>query len=239
MTSVDANVSHIPQHIGIIMDGNGRWAHRKRLPRIAGHKEGVQAAKRLILSAIKFNIPYLSLYAFSTENWKRSEDEVSYLMRLVARNLRSEYSFYKKNNIRIYYSGNIEALKINVRKEINKVLQQTKNYSNISVNIALNYGGRDEIIRAMKKCYLTEGETIFLKLQEKDFSSYLDTNIFPEPDLIIRSGKQKRLSNFLLWQSAYTELYFSEVLWPDWTETHFVEALQEYSTRKRQFGAIA
>lgn len=232
----DTLLASPPRHVGIIMDGNGRWAVQRNLRRTKGHREGIEAAKRVVLGAIELGVEYLSLYAFSTENWRRAEDEVSFIMGLVARNLRDQYDFYRENKIRLYHSGDIENLPPEVRSEIEAVTEETVAYDTINVNLAVNYGGRNEIVRAVNRWLKEEGPEEWI--DEKQLAAHLDLPPFPDPDLIIRTGGEKRTSNFLLWESAYAELYFSDRLWPDWRKEDLYEAVRDYARRKRNFGGM-
>ncbi|MFW6250443.1 MAG: polyprenyl diphosphate synthase, partial [Alkalispirochaetaceae bacterium] len=213
-----------PRHVGIIMDGNGRWAVQRNLHRTQGHREGIEAAKRVVLAAIDLGVEYLSLYAFSTENWRRAEDEVAFIMGLVARNLRDQYDFYRENRIKLYHSGDIERLPPEVRSEIIAVTEDTKEHDRIKVNLAVNYGGRNEIVRAVNRWLHSEGPEEWL--DEQALAAHLDLPEFPDPDLIIRTGGEMRTSNFLLWQAAYAEFYFSDRLWPDWEQTDLKAAVE-------------
>jgi undecaprenyl diphosphate synthase len=223
------------------MDGNGRWAKARNLPRSAGHKEGLKAAKRVVREASRLGIDLLTLYVFSTENWRRTEEEVSFLMRLIKQHLRKEYNFYRENKIRVCHSGDISALPGFVQKEINRVRENTKDFTGLTVNLAINYGGRDEICRAVQRWLTLEANSGSgaVKIEEADISRCLDLGEFPQIDLIIRTGGEKRLSNFLLWQSAYAELYFSDRLWPDWGAGDLQDALKEYQNRERKFGGAS
>ncbi len=222
----------VPAHAGIIMDGNGRWAKARGLPRTEGHREGLRVAKRIIRAAEDLGIRYLSLYTFSTENWKRAAEEVSFLMSLITRHLRSEFDFYRDNHIRIVHSGDAAGLPEDVREAIRSVMADTSGYDGITVNLAINYGGRDEIVRAARK--LLRGGAV--DVSEDGFRAFLDAPDLPDPDLVIRTGGDMRLSNFLLWESAYAELYFSEKLWPDWSEEDLKKAVDSYSGRERRYG---
>jgi len=223
----------LPRHVGIIMDGNGRWARARGKPRTEGHLEGVKAAKRVVAAAAESGLAYLSLYTFSTENWTRAQEEVSYLMFLVRSYLRKEYDFYRHNGIRILHSGDMERLPRDVVAEIEEVTRDTARFTGLTVNLAINYGGRDEIVRAFHR-FIAGGAPGPLTVES--FRAYLDHPELPDPDLIIRSANERRLSNFLLWQSAYAELYFSPKLWPDWGGEDLREALAEYGRRSRTFG---
>lgn len=235
----------IPRHVGIIMDGNGRWAKQRGQPRTSGHDEGLKTAKRIIRAASDAGISYLSLYTFSTENWKRAEDEVSFLMGLIKKHLKREYDFYRENRIRVVHSGDIERLPDDVQSEINQVMLDTRDYPGIVVNLAINYGGRDEIIRAFNR-WLSNSERMHStgkpensgRITEKDFREFLDLPSFPDPDLVIRTAGEKRVSNFLLWQAAYSEFYYSDKLWPDWQPEDLSQALEVYAGRDRKFGGV-
>jgi len=232
---VTVNPSAIPRHVGIIMDGNGRWAEQRNKPRTFGHRNGITAAKRILKAAIALKIDYITLYTFSTENWNRPKREVDYLMRLLKHHMRSEADFYHKNNIRVRHAGAIEGLPPSVQKEIVKVQESTRDYSAVTAILAINYGGRDEIVRAFERWRTAAGRgsgpcTI------DDLHEHMDNPDVPDPDLIIRTAGEMRLSNFLLWQSAYSEFYYSPKLWPDWDESDLKEAIDNYGGRKRKFG---
>jgi undecaprenyl diphosphate synthase len=228
--------SRIPDHVGIIMDGNGRWATQKNLPRHKGHREGLTAAKRTVRAARELGIRYLSLYTFSTENWKRAEEEVSFLMGLIKTHLRREYDFYRENEVRVVHSGNLPGLPPDLQEEISRVTHDTAGFRGIQVNLAINYGGRDEIVRSVNR-WLHNGRGT-ADLSHEALRSHLDLPDWPEPDLLIRTGGERRLSNFLLWECAYSELHFSDVLWPDFGMAHLVEAVRDFQGRERRFGAI-
>jgi undecaprenyl diphosphate synthase len=223
----------LPHHVGIIMDGNGRWAMERGKPRTEGHLEGARAAKRVVKAAAEIGLRYLTLYTFSTENWSRAEAEVSYLMFLIRTNLRSECDFYRNNGIRLVHSGDLSKLPASIVEEIRAAVEDTARYSGLTVNLAINYGGRGEIMRAFHRAIERGGNG---NLTEESFRAFLDRPEIPDPDLIIRSGNEQRLSNFLLWESAYAELYFSRKLWPDWGGGDLVEALSDYLRRSRRFG---
>ena len=212
----------LPVHVGIIMDGNGRWAQKRSLPRTAGHKYYLYSAKTIVKKAAELGIKYVTLYTFSTENWKRTQEEVGFLMNLIKLHLRAEYEFYKKNGIRIKHIGNIQALPEDVRKEMISAEKETENFNTTTVVLAINYGGRDEIARAVKK--MIAGQLVSDTV-EQQIPLCFDFPELPDADLIIRTGGEKRLSNFLMWHSAYSELEFSDTLWPDYTPEEFTEAL--------------
>lgn len=226
--------SDLPVHIGIIMDGNGRWAQEKGKPRTFGHKEGLEAAKRVVKAAADLGISYITLYTFSTENWKRSTTEVDFLMQLIQKHLKKEMDFYRQNKIRVRHSGDTSALPGPVLKEINDVIHDTAEFSATTVNLAINYGGRDEIIRAITRHRAATDSPI----TEESLSQYLDCNDIPDPDMIIRTANEIRLSNFLLWQSAYSELYFDKKPWPEWQADDLHNAVIHYLGRVRKFGGV-
>lgn len=226
----------VPTHVAVIMDGNGRWATKRGLPRTEGHRQGLTAAKRTVAAAARLGVKYFSLYTFSTENWKRASEEVGFLMGLVRNHLAAELDFYRQNKIRVVHSGRREGLSADILAEIDSVARDTAGFSGMVVNLAINYGGRDEILRAVKK--LSEAGRLGpgSSIGEAELRDGLDHPEIPDPDLIIRTGGELRLSNFLLWQSAYSELYFSDCLWPDFGEAELSAALDEYASRDRRFG---
>lgn len=222
------------QHIAVIMDGNGRWAQQRGLARTKGHREGLEAAKRIVKAVADLHIPYITLYVFSTENWKRTEEEVGFLMGLIQQHLRAELAFYAANNIKVKHIGNAAALPRAIQMDIADIMKKTEHYTGTTMQLAINYGGKDEIIRAIKKLSGRQLET----LTEDAFEQLLDTAGVPPVDLVIRTGGEKRLSNFLLWQTAYAEFYSTDILWPDFTPAHLMEALDAYGKRIRRFGRI-
>ncbi|MBO4409777.1 MAG: di-trans,poly-cis-decaprenylcistransferase [Spirochaetales bacterium] len=222
-------------HLGLIMDGNGRWATRRSLPRTAGHLEGVKALKRVIAAAIKYNVEYVTLYAFSTENWKRPDQEVNYLMGLLAKKLPGELPFCQENGMRILVRGNFDALPEDARKGLSKVIEGTKDCDRITVILAINYGGQDEIARACNRFIeKNPGKPITVK----DIENNLDLPQIPAPDMIARSAGEMRLSNFMLWDSAYAEFLSIEDLWPDWGEEQIKMCIDALSKRVRKFGGL-
>ena len=227
-----------PVHIAIIMDGNGRWAQKLGKPRSFGHREGLENAKKITLAASNAGIKYLSLYVFSTENWKRTETEVSCLMQLLKSHLRRECDFYKENQIRVIHSGDLERLPPEVKKEISSVTADTAAFKGLTVNLAINYGGRDELIRAVNR-WTRDNDAKNAPLDTDTIRKYLDQPDVPDPDLVIRTAGEKRLSNFLLWETAYSEFYFSDKYWPDWSENDLSEAIESYIKRDRKFGALS
>lgn len=223
----------VPAHVGIIMDGNGRWAEARGKHRRRGHLEGVKAAKRIVKAAHDAGVRFLTLYTFSTENWRRSAAEVSYLMYLIRQHLKSEYAFYRANRIRVVHSGSVARLPRSVVRELDRVIEATAGYQGMTVNLAIDYGGRAEILRAVNRLRQDGPE---VELTEEAIACRLDHPEIPDPDLIIRTGAECRLSNFLLWQMAYSELYFSQKLWPDWTGADLQAALEDFRGRERRFG---
>ncbi len=224
-----------PTHLGIIMDGNGRWAKRRSLPRTAGHVEGLKALKRVIIEAKEQGIEVVTFYTFSTENWKRSEQEVSYLMHLIVSKLHGELAFYNRHGIRIRARGDLSALPQPVQEAIAKTEAATQSNSAITAVIAINYGGRDEICRAVGKALAASGKQ---SVTEEEISQHLDLPDLPPVDMIVRSADEQRLSNFLLWESAYAELAFYEKLWPEWGREEIQAICQEYRLRVRKFGGV-
>lgn len=232
----------VPAHVGIIMDGNGRWAKQRNLPRTAGHKAGVDAARAIMLAAADMGIKYLTLYTFSTENWSRPAAEVNYLMELLGLHLKTEKAFYRKNGIRLLHLGDITRLSPDLQKDINAVIEDSKDNTRLNLVLAINYGGRDEINRAISKMMAekTQNNTQSTSQEHDSFNlaSYFDIPELPDADLIIRTGGEKRLSNFLLWQSAYAELEFIDNLWPDFDTECFKKCILEYERRNRRFGGL-
>lgn len=227
---------NLPQHVGIIMDGNGRWAKLRGKKRTAGHTEGLEVAKRIAKAASDLGIKYLTLYAFSTENWKRTEEEVGYLMNLIKMHLHSEFEFYKANKIRVKILGHKEGLPLEIQKEIETTEKETECFTGTTIVLAINYGGRDEIIRGIQK--LVNAGLTQDQINEESFKKQLFLPELPDLDLMIRTGGEKRISNFLLWQCSYAELVFTDELWPDYSEEVFYANLEEYLKRTRKFGAV-
>lgn len=230
----------VPRHVAIIMDGNGRWAKRRGLPRVAGHRQGVEVVREIIETSCEIGVEYLTLYAFSTENWRRPISEIEALMSLLVEYLARETSKLHKNGVKIGVLGDITPFPERVRKAILKATDLTKNNRRLNVNIALNYGGRAEIIRAVKNMVQDAVDKKFSKeeIDEKLFEEYLYTRGIPDPDFLIRTSGECRISNFLLYQIAYTEFWFSDVLWPDFNKKIFLQAIIEYQNRQRRFGGI-
>ena len=231
---------NIPQHIAIILDGNGRWAKKKGMPRNFGHTQGSKNVERICEDAYKMGVKYLTVYAFSTENWKRPKEEVDALMNLLRNYMKTCLKTAEKNRMRVRVLGDKTALDDDIRKRIAELEEATKNNDGLNFQIALNYGSRDEMVRAMKKMSLDikEGKIETEQIDEELFETYLDTHDIPDPDLMIRTSGEQRLSNYLLWQLAYSEFYFTDVLWPDFTKEDLAEAIAYYNGRDRRFGGV-
>lgn len=228
----------LPTHIAIIMDGNGRWAKSRFLPRIAGHRKGAEAVKEAVKGCIELGIPHLTLYAFSSENWNRSTAEVNDLMDLLRYYLQKEIDVLHKNNVRIRVIGDRTRLTPDIRENIAGAEQLTAENTTLNLTVALNYGGRQEIVRAVKDIAgsIAAGEIQATDVDEATFSRFLYTGGLPDPDLLIRTSGEQRLSNFLLWQLAYAELFFTDVLWPDFTVAKLKEAVSSFKQRERRYG---
>ncbi|MDY4079729.1 MAG: isoprenyl transferase [Clostridium sp.] len=234
------DMERIPEHIGIIMDGNGRWAKAKGYPRTVGHKAGVETIRRILKEAQRLGIKYITLYAFSTENWKRPKEEVGALMKLLVQYFRLELNELHENGVVVNTIGDISKLPKECIEEIKKAEEKTKNNTGIVMNLALNYGGRDEIVRAVKLLAkdVAEGKISGEEIDEKSVEKYLYTAGMPDPDMIIRPSGEQRLSNFLLWQCAYSEFWYSDINWPDFTEKDLRRAIFDFQNRDRRFGGI-
>jgi undecaprenyl diphosphate synthase len=234
----DIDLQKLPRHIAVIMDGNGRWARQHAMGRISGHKKGAEAVRRTVRTCREIGIQVLTLYAFSTENWLRPQHEVKALMRLLEEYLRSELPELLETGIRLTTIGDIEALKEPIKSALQETMTKTAHNQDMTLNLALSYGGRDEIIAAFKKMVLDiQAGNLSLQGISKDiFPDYLYTAGLPDPDLLIRTSGEYRISNFLLWQSAYTEFYFTDVLWPDFDRDELFKAIAEYQRRERRFG---
>jgi undecaprenyl diphosphate synthase len=228
----------LPAHIGIIMDGNGRWAVRRGQLRTQGHLEGLKTAKRIVKAANDMGIAYLTLYVFSTENWKRTAEEVGFIMGLVKQYLAAELDFYRQNRIRIRHAGDERGLPREIAGEIRNVCEDTRDFSGLQVILALNYGGRDEIIRGIRRLLASSASGPAGELTEASFRQYLDNPDVPDPDLIIRTAGELRTSNFLLWEGAYAEYCVSEKLWPDFTEADLASAIAGFQGRERRYGGV-
>ncbi|WP_417885176.1 isoprenyl transferase [Zunongwangia sp.] len=232
------NLKKLPSHIAIIMDGNGRWAKSKGFLRTMGHNEGVKSVKETVESAAKIGVSYLTLYAFSTENWNRPKLEVDTLMKILVSSLKKEIKTLQNNNIRLTAIGNIETLPNKAKRELLDVIEKTKNNTRMTLILALNYGAREELTSAFKKIAnnIENGTLKANEINEESINQALYTNSMPDVDLVIRTSGEQRISNFLLWQIAYAELYFTKVLWPDFRKNDLFEAIYNYQNRERRFG---
>ena len=224
---------NIPKHVAFIMDGNRRWAKSKKLPIIEGHRQGIITIKKILRKSIKLNIKYLTFYGFSTENWKRSPREINDLKELLLFYLESEIENFVKNKINFSFIGDLSKFNNAIKKKLNELTEMTQKFSNTYFILALGYGSRNEIIKAINNCKKDLSE---VKITEKRFSQYLMTKKFPDPDFVIRTSGEMRLSNFLLWQIAYSELYFTKTFWPDFNTNSYNLAIESYIKRKRRFG---
>lgn len=233
--------NNLPVHVAIIMDGNGRWAKKRGLPRTAGHRAGVKAVKKVVRVAGDIGIRYLTLFTFSTENWKRPKREVSAIMKLLGETTRRELSELLENNVRLIATGDIERLPQMRREVLVDAINKTTRNTGLVLNLALNYSGRNEIIEAVKSIArgVAGGQIRPESINDSLFATYLQTNGLPDPDLLIRTSGEMRISNFLLWQTSYTELYVTDVLWPDFSEDDFLRALLDYQSRERRFGEVS
>lgn len=228
----------IPQHLAIIMDGNGRWAKKKGLPRSAGHREGAKAVKRVIASCLKYNIPALTLFAFSTENWKRPKNEINYLLKIFERVLSKEKANLIKNNIKINFIGRLKELPNSLNEKMNELSESTRKNNKLILNIAINYGGRAEITDALKSITIKilDKKLNIEEINENTIGNNLYTRDLPDPDLLIRTAGEMRISNFMIWQIAYTEFWVTSTLWPDFDENSLIEAIRNFQKRVRKYG---
>ncbi|MFZ0636949.1 MAG: isoprenyl transferase [Candidatus Acidiferrales bacterium] len=234
------DLKRLPEHLAVIMDGNGRWAERRHLPRIAGHRAGVKAAREIIETCARLKLPMLTLYAFSLENWRRPQAEIDFLMRLLREYLKRELPTIHKNNIRLLVIGRSEQLPEAVSRDIERAMQFTAGNTGMKLVVALNYGGRAELVDAFNAILdrvRRDGLSGF-RADEKTISDHLYTAGLPDPDLLIRTSGEMRVSNFLLWQIAYAEIYVTEILWPDFSRTRLLEALLDYQKRERRYGGL-
>lgn len=238
--NIDLSTLNIPEHVAIILDGNGRWAKNKHMPRTYGHTVGSKVVERTVEDASDIGIKYLTVYVFSTENWKRSQDEVSMLFSLIERYLRSLIKKSKKNNVRCRVIGRRDNMSSSMLQVIEKLEDETKDNTGLTFTLAINYGGRDEITRAVQGIAqdVKDGKLNAEDITESTISDYLDTSGMPDPDLLIRTGGDERLSNYLPWQLTYTEFYFTPVLWPAFTKNDLIDAVIKYNGRDRRFGGV-
>lgn len=238
--NIDLSTLNIPEHVAIILDGNGRWAKNKHMPRTYGHTVGSKVVERTVEDASNIGIKYLTVYVFSTENWKRSQDEVSMLFSLIERYLRSLIKKSKKNKVRCRVIGRRDNMSSSMLQVIEKLEEETKDNTGLTFTLAINYGGRDEITRAVQGIAqdVKDGKLNAEDITESTISDYLDTSGMPDPDLLIRTGGDERLSNYLPWQLTYTEFYFTPVLWPAFTKNDLIDAVIKYNGRDRRFGGV-
>lgn len=237
---INGKLLKIPRHVAIIMDGNGRWAKKRFLPRTYGHMQGSKIVEKIIRDAGELGIEYLTVYAFSTENWKRSEEEVGTLMKLLSKYLTDCIEKCNKDNLKVKVIGDISRLSDELKEKILHIEEISKNNTGLQFTMALNYGSRDEIVRSMKRMIedMVENNKTVDDINEEMFEQYLDTKDMPDPDLMIRTSGEERLSNFMLWQLAYTEFYFTDVLWPDFNREELIKAIEYYNGRNRRFGGV-
>lgn len=240
MTDLKADITsrRLPRHIAIIMDGNGRWAKQQNKPRVFGHKNGVKSVRDVIEGCAEIGIEYLTLYAFSTENWNRPKLEVRTLMSLLVSSLKKELKTLQDNNIKLSMIGDLSMMPKNAQKELQDVIEKTKNNTRLTLTLALSYGSRDEIVNVIKRISekVVKNDLQIEEISENIINNHLYTFSLPDVDLMIRTSGEQRISNFLLWQIAYAELYFSKVLWPDFRRQHLFEAIKDYQNRERRFG---
>jgi undecaprenyl diphosphate synthase len=238
---LNLDADRLPQHIAVIMDGNGRWAQRRHLPRVAGHRAGVQSARTVIETCAKLGIPALTLYAFSMENWRRPKAEIDFLMRLLCEYLRKEIPSIQRNNIRMLVIGRSDQLPEAVRADIDRAMEQTSGNTGMKLAVALNYGGRAELVDAFNRILdrVRNNGLANARVDEEMISQHLYTAGLPDPDLLIRTSGEMRVSNFLLWQIAYAEIYVTETLWPDFSRARLYEALLDFQKRERRYGGLA
>jgi undecaprenyl diphosphate synthase len=231
----------LPRHVAIIMDGNGRWAERQGLPRTAGHRAGVAAVKRVVTAAAEAKIEALTLFTFSVDNWGRPKREISAIMRLLYETTRNELREMAANNVRLIATGDIDGLSPTRRRALKEAIHRTRNNTGLVLNLALNYSGRAEILHAVRRVAkaVLEHKLRVADIDESIFAAHLQTNGLPDPDLLIRTSGERRLSNFLLWQTSYTELYVTDTLWPDFDEDDFYRAVIDYQSRERRFGRVS
>jgi len=228
----------IPKHTAIIMDGNGRWAEQKGMPRVFGHQNGVKTVRKIVEEANKLKIKFLTLYTFSVENWERPNDEINTLMNLLIDSLKDEFEDIFQNNIKLNAVGELSSLPVQVQKELFKIIEETKDNSGMVLTLALSYGGKQEIFKAIKEISNKVKNDIICidNFDDSLINDHLYTRNLPDVDLLIRTGGEQRISNFLLWQIAYAELYFTDIYWPDFSDNDFIKAIVEYQNRERRFG---
>jgi undecaprenyl diphosphate synthase len=232
------DLERLPRHIAVIMDGNGRWAERRRLPRIAGHRAGIRAVRQAVEACARLGVPYLTLYAFSVENWKRPHAEVKLLMGLLREYLKKEIGELNRQNVRLGVIGRVAELPAPVQRDLQGALEETRRNSGLRLTLALNYGGRAELIDAVRSLAEYQQRNGSMSVDETTFSQHLYTRDLPDPDLLIRTSGEMRLSNFLLWQVAYSEIWVTDTLWPDFTQQDFFRAILDFQKRERRYGGL-
>ena len=232
------NTNRLPKHVSIIMDGNGRWAKARGLDRVKGHIEGVESVRACIEAAVEKGIEYLSVYAFSEENWNRPQEEVVALMELMMQSMKNEFRTFMDNHVRFMVLGNRSRLSDNLNRTIDEMMEATSAEYKTTLILFLSYSGKWDILQAMKKAQAQLSPEAFQAMELADFDRYLVTAGIPDPDLLIRTSGELRISNYLLWQTAYTEFYFTDILWPDFRKPQFFEALEEYARRDRRYGKV-
>jgi len=233
-------MAEVPKHIAIILDGNGRWAKARNMPRTYGHTMGAKNVEPICRAADALGVKYLTMYAFSTENWNRPDDEVTALMKLLESYMKNCLSLAKNNNMRVRVIGDISRLEPSMQKKIHNLEEESAKYTGLNLQIAINYGSRDEMVRGMRHMFsdMTANGEDASAITEERFASYLDTADIPDPDLLIRTSGEQRLSNYLMWQLAYAEFYFTDVAWPDFHEKELKEAVETYCNRDRRYGKV-
>jgi undecaprenyl diphosphate synthase len=232
------DLERLPRHIAVIMDGNGRWAERRRLPRIAGHRAGIRAVRQAVEACARLGVPYLTLYAFSVENWKRPHAEVKLLMGLLREYLKKEIGELNRQNVRLGVIGRVAELPAPVQRDLQGALEETRRNNGLRLTLALNYGGRAELIDAVRSLAEYQQRNGSMSVDETTFSQHLYTRDLPDPDLLIRTSGEMRLSNFLLWQVAYSEIWVTDTLWPDFTQQDFFRAILDFQKRERRYGGL-
>jgi undecaprenyl diphosphate synthase len=233
------DLERLPRHIAVIMDGNGRWARRRRLPRIAGHRAGIRAVRQAVEACARLGVPYLTLYAFSVENWKRPHTEVKLLMGLLREYLKKEIGELNRQNVRLGVIGRVTELPAPVQRDLGGALEETRRNSGLHLTLALNYGARAELIDAVRSMAEHQQRNGSMTIDEATFSQHLYTRDLPDPDLLIRTSGEMRLSNFLLWQVAYSEIWVTDTLWPDFTQQEFLKAILDFQKRERRYGGLS
>ena len=238
---MDSTEFTIPNHVAIILDGNGRWAKKRGLPRNYGHTQGSKVVEQICEDAYKIGVKYLTVYAFSTENWKIPKDEVEAIMKLLRSYLKTSIKTSQKNNMKVRVLGDKTKLSQDIQESINYLEESSKNNTGLNLQVAINYGGRDELIRAIRSLSIDVKEhTIDVNdIDEATIEDYIDTKGIPDPDLLIRTSGESRISNFMLWQMAYTEFYFTDILWPDFNKVELMKAIEYYNSRTRKYGTIS